>query len=83
MDERSAPVATHKTCPETVLLLIEVGRNEGEDIHRDAVYGNERILPFANRGQHSQGIVIKLIDFVKAEAAQNLSMMFPENPTVS
>ena len=41
-------MATHRSGMETVLLGGEVGRDEGKDIRRDAVDGDERVLPLAN-----------------------------------
>jgi len=41
LKEDSAPMTAYKTGAETVLLGIEMGGDEGEDVHRDAVYANE------------------------------------------
>ena len=41
LNEGSAPMTAYKTGAETVLLGGKMGRDEGEDIQRDAVYANE------------------------------------------
>ena len=56
LKEGSTPMATHKTDAEAVLLRREVDGDEGEDIRREMVYGNERVLPFANAVETSRSI---------------------------
>jgi hypothetical protein len=49
----------------------EMGGDEGKDIQRDTVYGNERVPPFANSRQRGRGILIKLRNLVEGEAVED------------
>ena len=44
LKEGCAPMTTHESAAETILLRREVGGDEGKDIQRDAVDGNEGVL---------------------------------------
>ena len=46
-------MAAHGSGVETVPLGSEVDRNEGNDIHRDAVDESERVLPLADGCQRA------------------------------
>jgi hypothetical protein len=45
-------MTAYKTGAETVPLGREVGGDKGKDVHRDAVYANERVPPLADSRQH-------------------------------
>ena len=62
-------MATYETGSEAVILRSEMGGDEGQYIQREAVYGGERVLPFADGHQRGCGIFVKLRNLVKGEAA--------------
>ena len=41
-------MTAHRSGVETVLLGREVGRDQGEDVHRDAIDASEGVFPFAD-----------------------------------
>jgi len=46
-------MAAHEGGTETLLLGREIGGDQGEDIHRGAVYGNEGVDPLVDGRQCS------------------------------
>ena len=69
LKESSVPRTAYKSGPGSVLLR-EMGRDEGKDIQRDAVYGNERIPPLANIHQRRRSIPAELGNIVEGEAVE-------------
>ena len=73
LKEGPAPMTTYKTCTETVLLGREVGGDEGEDVQREAIDANERVLPLINNGKCGRQVPVELTNFVQAGAAEEVS----------
>lgn len=74
LEEGSTPMTAHKTGTEAVLLGRKIGRDKGEDIQWNAVYGNEEVLPFTNARQCGRNIPVDLRDVVKSKAAEEVSV---------
>ena len=55
-----APMTTHESAEETVLLRREVNGNKGKDVQRDAVDGNEGILRFTNGRKYNRDVPFEL-----------------------
>lgn len=53
MEKDVTPTAAYKTCMENILLGVEVGGDEAEDIPRDEIDASEPVPPLANRFQRS------------------------------
>ena len=60
-------MTAHKTGEEVVPLGGKIGGDEGKDVQREAVDGNERVLPFANCRQRGRGVTIKLRDVIQGD----------------
>ena len=59
------PVTTYESCPEMVLLGREICGDQGKDLHWDAVYVNEGVPLLPDSLQRSQGIPVKLANFIQ------------------
>ena len=70
LKESSALTTAHEGGLKTVLLGREMGGDEGKDLHRDAVYGNEGIPPLADGRQRGRGIPVELRNPVEGEAIE-------------
>ena len=68
LEEGFAPVTTHRSGVETILLGNKVGGDEGEDFQRDAIDANEGVLPFANSCQRGRGILVESRNCIRGEA---------------
>ena len=60
---------------EAVRLRREADGDEGEDIQWETVYGNERVLPFADIHQCGRNIPVDLRNIVEGEAGQRVSVL--------
>ena len=60
LKEGSAPMAAHESGTQPIVLGREVCRDEGKDIHWDAVDGGESVPPFADGCQCGRGVTVKL-----------------------
>ena len=74
LKEGSTPMTAHKAGTEAVLLRRKIGGDEGKDIQWDAVYRNEKVLPFTNARQRGRNIPVDLRNVVKSEAAEEVSV---------
>ena len=52
-----------------------MGGDEGKDFQRDAVYGNERVLPLADGRQRRRCIPVKLRNLVEGETTEQVSAL--------
>ena len=73
LKESSAPATAYKTGVETIHLGREMGRDEGKNIQRDAVYANEGVPPFADSRQRGRGIPVELRNHIDGEAREEVS----------
>ena len=73
--ECSAPMAAYEGGSEPVRLGGEMGGDEGKNLQRDAIYGNERVPPLADGCQRGRDIPVKLINLVEREAIERVSML--------
>ena len=76
LEEGFAPVTTHRSGVEVVLLGRKVCRDEGEDFQRDAIDANEGVLQFANSCQRCRGILVESRNLVRGEAAKEVRNPF-------
>ena len=68
--ERSAPMTAYESGPEPVRLGREMGGDQGKNLQRDAIYGNEGIPPLADGRQRDRDIPVKLRNLVEREAIE-------------
>ena len=72
-----APMTTNETEAETVVLGREMGGDEGKDIQRDAVDGNEGVPPLADGDQRGRDVLVELRKGIKGEAIDQVSALLP------
>ena len=71
-------MTTHVTGPETVLLGMEMGGDEGKYIQRNPVDIDERVPPFTDVCQRGRSIPIELRNIAKGEAVEEVSLSLLE-----
>ena len=69
-------MTTNERGAETVLLGREVGGDEREDVQRDAVDGDEGVLPLANGRQCGRSIPVESRNRVRGETVEVVRMLF-------
>ena len=74
LKECSKSTTAYEGGPETILLGRDMGGDEGKNLQRDAVYGNEGIPPLADGGQHGRCIPVELTNFAEGEAIEKISV---------
>lgn len=67
-------MAAHVTGMETVRLGIEMGGDEGKDVQRNAVDGNQRVPPLAYIRQYDRNISVELRNGIGCETTGEVSM---------
>ena len=75
LKEYSAPTTAYESDPEPVRLGREMGGNQGKNLQRDAVYGNEGVPPLADGRQNGRDIPVKLRNLVEREAIERVSVL--------
>ena len=75
LKEGSAPTTTHKRGAKTILLGWEMSEDQGEDVQREAVYGNEGVHPLADSRQCSRGILVELRNLIQCEPIGEVSVL--------
>ena len=68
-------MAAYEGGSEPVRLGGEMGGDEGKNLQRDAIYGNEGIPPLADGRQRDRYIPVKLRNLVEREAIERVSML--------
>jgi len=76
LKEGSAPMTAYTTGAESVPLRIEMGGNEGKDIQRYAVDGDEGVTPLADSCQRGRSIPVESGNAVGGEAVEEVSVSF-------
>ena len=66
-------MTAHKTGADTILLVSEVGGDEGQHIQRNAVYVNEGVSPFADICQCGRDPLVELRNIFESEAVEEVS----------
>ena len=74
LKEDPTPMTAYITGVETVRLGMEVDRDKGEDIKRNAVDVNEGVPPLADVCQRSRNIPVELRNVVNGEAVVEVSV---------
>jgi len=69
-------MATHESCAESVPLRGEMSGDQGEDIRREAVYGNEGVNPLVDGRQCGQGIPFEFQNLIQGEPIREVSIPF-------
>ena len=72
-------MTAHMTGAKTVHLGVEMGRDEGKDIERNAVDGSQRVPPPADIRQRGRNISLELRNSIKGEAAREVSVSLLKN----
>jgi len=78
LKEGSTPLTAYMAGTEAVLLRIEMGGNEGKDIQRYAVDGDEGVPPLADSCQRGRSIPVELGNDIGGEAVEEIRVSFPE-----
>lgn len=76
LKEGSTPMTAYEAGAKPVPLEGEMGRDEGKDIQRDAVYVKEGVPPLPDIRQRGRDVLVELRNIVESKAAEEVSVSF-------
>ena len=57
------------------ILQKEMGGDQGKDVQRDTVYGNEGVPPLPDSRQRSRDILVELRNLIEGETIEQVSVL--------